>query len=380
MVELEQVFKFIKDHPGCSRQVIYDHFAGKKTGKERCRIVKSIIHRIDYLIRNRRVTETDIERRTNDGKGNISKSKLFVNESRSTRSESGPRTEEIPAERTLDLGEKSRSLLVFLLKTGTPMTVKEIGKRTGMGPTTLFRILVALREQGLVSKGANYEWVLTPVGISEAKKTMPFKELYAASPTDNFFYHIPMLVGTGEKFTIDNIAQRAYGYQGFYEKLHIDEREAKNDFREKIRLHLENEALKSSFIQEDLFEYKATADEDQIFLWRLYALLHTVLFKSSTNKKLGMSVWLYEPLLTLLKGKWNEVMQKVSALEDEDHRVVMLMLNGVQLETILPSIKIANFREKMKLCGIPLVVYNEGTDNEVTLIEESTRKASRNER
>lgn len=369
------VLKFIQNNPGCSRRLIYDNFSQEKSGHGRRGVVKSIVKRIDYLIRIGKIDEKDIERVDGpNGKGNIRHSKLFVHEERSPQSERSRQDPISQIGATGDLKEKEKIILSVFAKAGEPLSFKDVGQRTRLSPSTLYRILSQLEHSLLISKVDASRWWLTTKGTYDAKKSIPYRDLYSAAPTDNFFYHIPMLIGhSGETFTPDNIAQRAYGYLGFYEKFGMEERHAKDDFREKIRNHLESEVLKNSFIHADLFEYKVTNDEDQLYLWRLYSMLHTILFKSSKEKRLGMAVWLYEPLLKLLKGKWETLEQKIAPLPPEDRFIIKLMLNGVQLETIVPKIKTEDFRAKLKLCGMPFTVYNSGTDNETTVIESTNR-------
>jgi hypothetical protein len=201
----------------------------------------------------------------------------------------------------------------------------------------------------------------------------PADALYLATPADSFFFHIPFLVNAGERFDENDLAERAGGFLGFYLKNGVSGDAAKRDFQEKIRQHLSNPAL-SSFIQEDDFHWKVVCFEDALKLWRLYAILHTVLLKSE-NSKIGFAVLMYDDLMNLLTAKLGEVRAMLAKLSEKQRYAALLMLNGVQLETILPGVrdrgeKDEGLASKLEALGLPILTHNQGKEGETTLIEE----------
>jgi hypothetical protein len=405
LVDKAEVYQYLKEHSDCNRPNLYEHFAGGMEGKGRKDITHKIANILRYLKDRGQIIETNIER-SNIGnqiinsklaiangialplreekkehekfeqKEKIKKSKegitIYIpDKGQNLKIEKDLEKENLKIEKTFDLKPNQKLVLNFLMKIGKPVRLTDISNGIKLKASTTLHLLRVLQSFNLVKKNSNKTWIPTLVGVEEAKDTLPLQELYSVSPEDNFFFHIPFLVEhAGESLSDDEIAQRAFGYLGFYEKLGVDEQKARDDFLAKIRKHLGNEALRNSFLQQDRFLWVATADENQLFLWRLYSMLHTILFKSSRNRKLGMAVWLYEPLLSLLKKTWYTLQSKVSSLTQEEQFIVLLMANGVQLETILPKVKVAEFREKLQLLDIPIRIYNQGTDNETTIIEE----------
>jgi hypothetical protein len=200
-----------------------------------------------------------------------------------------------------------------------------------------------------------------------------YSDLYSANPDDSFFYHIPFLISVGEVFCENDLAERANGFLGYYLKQGLSGDAASDHFLAKIRQHLKNPML-SSFIQkEGGFKWKVICSENNLILWRLYSMLHTVLFKSEKSK-IGFAVEFYEPLIELLKEKFNELDSKLETFHEKEKYLVWLLLNGVQLETLMPKIQLTesdeeDLRSRLRKVGIPLITHNEGKDNETTLIE-----------
>jgi hypothetical protein len=279
-----------------------------------------------------------------------------------------------------DLKLTGGKILIFLVKRGSPATYSEIFAGTELPHSTSWRELKRLLLEGMIQRNNNKTWSLTEKGMAFAQKLLPHEQLYQMVPEDSFFYQIPMLIDhAGQVFNAENIAERACGYLGFYQRIGIPQSQAAQDFHKKIRSHLENEALKNTLIQQEgLYDYKAIPDEDQFLLWRLYSMLHSILFKSTRGRKLGSAIWIYEPLLDMLKKYWKIADERLRDLPERDRHVIMLMLNGVQLETIVEKEKVANIRNQLMLCNIPFKIYNEGANNETTIIEVVNPRAKEN--
>jgi hypothetical protein len=377
-----EVEEYISDHPGCNRPALFEHFAGDRKGKERRKIVLSISNNLIALTGQGRVIETDIKRQA--GSRVILDSKLTVRQDNSKLDSFGAqptdhshaqiekRREKAVSQhnRTFDLDSVDLSILSCMNMTARPVNPLDLSKAMDQSGTTIYRRLSTLQDSGLVVRTPQKKWALTTRGVQEARRMTPLRDLYAANPEDNFFFNIPMLIeSAGEQISSAQIAHRASGYQGFYEKFGLEESKAQDDFKRKIDKHLESETLRGSFLQQLPFIWQVTTDEDQLFLWRLYSMLHTVLLKSSQKRKLGMAIWLYDPLLALLRRTWGSLLSKTEGLTPSEKYAVLLMANGVQLETILPSSSAGEFREKLEALGLSIRIYNPGTKNEFTLME-----------
>jgi 5-formyltetrahydrofolate cyclo-ligase len=101
-------------------------------------------------------------------------------------------------------------------------------------------------------------------------------------------------------------------------------------------------------------------------------MLHTVLFKSEKNR-IGFAIEFYDDLLKLLTERFASVDRKLEGLTEKERYIVKLMLDGVQLETLIPKghdgdSDAVKSTEKLRKLGLPLTIHNQGRDNETTLI------------
>ena len=90
---------------------------------------------------------------------------------------------------------------------------------------------------------------------------------------------------------------------------------------------------------------------------------------------MGLGVDLYDKLINILRREFNQIEENIKDLSEENQYVIWLMLNGVQLETILPPYEIItksgdNIKDAIKRKGFPIKTYNENSAEETTLIEE----------
>ncbi|HEY7778375.1 MAG TPA: helix-turn-helix transcriptional regulator, partial [Nitrososphaeraceae archaeon] len=261
----DDVIRIVKEHPDNYRDVLYKMYIGDRYGEEK----HSIYVKLNNLIYRLRAKGMIPENSKSKKRHRIKKSNYGDTNALSKNAKSGlndimtfaqmvQNPKKSQSRKALDSAAKR--ILLYLLKRGKPEIYREIFKSVDLPHPTVNRVLNLLEVQELVIRHKNKKWTLTDKGRSEANNLIPFEELHKINPEDNFFYHLPMLIDhVGEQFNSETIAQRAQGYQGFYEKYDVPTNDGFEDFRKKILTHLENEALKSTFIeQESLFRYRAT--------------------------------------------------------------------------------------------------------------------------
>ena len=79
--------------------------------------------------------------------------------------------------------------------------------------------------------------------------------------------------------------------------------------------------------------------------------------------------------INFLRKEFLNTEEKIGDLPEKEQYVIWLMLNGVQLETILPPYEIVSqsgesIKNIIKSKGFPMKTYSYGNENETTLIEE----------
>ena len=237
--------------------------------------------------------------------------------------------------------------------------------------STLHNHLDKLEQNGLIRQNLKgKKWALTSQGEEKIEKELQEK----FSPEDSLFLHLPFLIKPEERFTIGEMVYRASSFYGFYSKHGLSQEEAEKDFRNKLEKTLKS-PLVAQYIQKVRYKYEVVCSEEKLLLWRLYSMLHTVLYKSE-KKRIGFGTLLYDELIYQLREIFRTIEDKTKDLPEYQRYMIWLMYNGVQLETILPKMEIIDrnnndIRDELKKRGISLRVYNGGKENETTLIEES---------
>lgn len=374
----QKIISYIEKNPQCTRKDVYNTLYKKEYGK-RGIFSKNIGTVISKLAKQGRLIESNIVRKNQ----NISSSNLILpNQTQDVIKIVRRRPKKDIATR---LQKKATLLQKSMYKHAiehekkvietldNPKKIIEIEKELDIGHQTIYNILTRLRSRGIVLQDPETKrWILTKIGDGIRKEYCIMDR--KRTDGDNFYLHIPFLIKAHEKFTVQDIAERAHGFLGHYYKQGISDEPAIDDLINKIEKHLLN-SMVCPFIRPIPFKkFEVDCSEETLNLWRLESLIKTVLYKSG-EKKIGFSVFLYDKLVNLLRKEFIQVEEKIKDLPEKEQYVIWLMLNGVQLETILPPYEIVSktgesIKDKITQNGFPIKTYSENTADEATLIEE----------
>lgn len=372
----EVIIKFIKENPGCNRKQLENGIYKPEYG-DRKTFNKKLSQRISILKNQNKILETDIFRARDKGRP-IVDSKLFINNNNldTVQSDISPKM----GKSKKGFRQNGEKLKIYNLDRVDESILNNIDSEKNLSKVaiklqkpynTIHNRLNKLEKIGLVHHNTKEKkWRLTSLGEEKIENTMV--ETY--SPDDSLFLHLPFLIKPGESFTIGDLVYRASSFYGFYSKHGLSQEDAEKDFRNKLERTLKN-PLVAQYVQKIRFRYEVDCSENKLLLWRLYSMLHTVLYKSE-KKRIGFGTLLFDDLIDILKDTFGNIEAKIRDLPDYQQYMVWLMYNGVQLETILPKMEIIDknnndIRDELRERELPLKVYNEGKENETTLIEES---------
>jgi DNA-binding Lrp family transcriptional regulator len=365
----DEIIDYIKKHSRCNRKELCNSIYEENRGIRKLFSTK-LAQSITRLEKNGILLETEIKQ----GKGNkIKNSKLSVisGDQKEIHPKMGKNEKQFSQNeiklKTISLDDTDKKILRTL---DSEKNLTTLQKELNIPTQTMLRRLHKLRKYGYVNqKSKNKNWKLTSYGEGKVEKELIEKYV----PDDALFLQLPFLVQSGESFTPDKLVHRANAFLGFYYQHGFTDDEAHEHFRKKI-LNILNSPLVSSYIRKEHFIWKVVCSEETLLLWRLYSLLNTVLYKSE-KRRIGFGTIMYEELIGFLQNKFRSIEMKIKELPEHEQYMIWLLYNGVQLETIKPKMEIINnkgvdLRDTLKRMGIPLKIYNEGKENETTLIEE----------
>lgn len=381
-----KVIEYVEKNPNCSRKNIYDALYDKKYG-ERKIFSKNIGTVISRLVSKDKLNELNIKRKNK----NIISSSLIIPTIKKEKNKNQPdkikkkrgrpkkgitndkyiKTMEISSIKP-NLKEIEKRILETL---NYPKSISELEVELDEGYQIIFNILSRLRSRGVaIQDSETKKWSLTQLGGKIRREELLDQK--DKLEKDNFYLHLPFLVKPYEKVSVADIVERAHGFLGHYYRQGISDEIAEEDLFNKVYRHLTSPNV-SAFIKRVRFKkWEVICSEETLYLWRLESLIKTVLYKS-TEKKIGIGVDLYDKLINLLRREFNQIDENIKDLSEENQYVIWLMLNGVQLETILPPYEIItktghSIKDAIKKKGFPLNTYNENSEEETTLIEEET--------
>ncbi len=364
----EELIEYVKNHPDCTRKNISDHLYKPQYGK-RGLFTSRVSSHIKKLVGQKKLIEKNIVRKN---KRLLSSNLTISVDDEKIATELQSIATELQNSHKLSVASE-RAIFTIL---DTPKGISEIGRKMCISHQTVHKILLRLEEKNIVKQDMETKkWGLTKIGEKMREEEL-IKEKENLTD-DNLCLHIPFLVKPDEEVSIGRIAKRANGFYGHYFKQGISNTISDEDFILRIKKHLSKPSI-SQFIKPLRFDIvKVDCSEEKLLLWRLESLIKTVLYKSN-GKKLGMGITLYDKLMKLLREEFSYIGEMIKDLSEEKQYVIWLMLNGVQLETILPHYEIVNqenedFKDIIKDKGFPLKTYFSGRANETTLMEEDIR-------